>query len=94
MGRAEGRKLEQELLSEHSDLELWRGEEKYPSFSTLIKIENESFDQNTFTGKHTLVYYSSSLRPVFLTNTELSSTSFTELMSKTVFSSTSELSST
>ena len=49
MGRAEGRKLEQELLSEHSDLELWWGEEKYPSSSTLIKIENESFDQNTFT---------------------------------------------
>ena len=35
---------------------------------------------------------SSSLRPVFSTNTELSSTSFTELMSTTEFSSTSELS--
>ena len=34
---------------------------------------------------------SSSLRPVFLTNSGLLSTSFTELMSTTEFSSTSEL---
>ena len=50
----------------------------------IIELEN---------GKtHFGILLSSSLRSVLLTNTELLSTNFTELMSTTEFSSTSELS--
>ena len=56
-----------------------------PKQTWPIKGENALWYATAFSSN------SSSLRPVFSTNTELSSTSFTELMSTTEFSSTSEL---
>ena len=57
------------------------------TFPSWVSRENTLWYTTAFSSN------SSSLRPVFSTITELLSTSFTELMSTTEFSSTSELSS-
>ena len=60
---------------------------------TMPRSFDKIFWENTLWSTTAFSSNPSSLRSVFSTTTELSSTSFTELMSTTEFSSTSELSS-